>query len=171
MSENVTREELLKLDKRQLITFILNNIVKKPAEEKPPACNAAAPPGFDCIKLPPKPPMPSPGNTTSTPGTSLKAPPIPKIPPIESDGCGDFSRKKKQAATPEQLAGEKRIFVKCERCDKTFIIDLPKKLVLANPLEIVPVTILHHPEHALTVYLDQNFESRRDYVSEIFHLK
>ncbi|MBN2151366.1 MAG: hypothetical protein JW839_07975 [Candidatus Lokiarchaeota archaeon] len=171
MPEQITRDELQKLDKRQLIAFILNNIAKSPGDVNPPACNAAAPPGFDDIKLPPKPALVLPGAPGAGPGAPLKAPPIPKIPPIAGDACGDFSRKKKQAATPEQLAGEKRIFVKCERCDKTFIIDLPKKIVLDNPLEIVPVTILHHPEHALTVYLDQNFESRRDYVSEIFHLK
>nr|MDO8116311.1 hypothetical protein [Candidatus Sigynarchaeota archaeon] len=70
----------------------------------------------------------------------------------------------------EQITGKKRIFVKCERCDKTFIIDLPRALVLSSPLEVVPVTIMHGKEHALTVYLDQNFESRRDYVSELFYL-
>ncbi len=171
MSEKITRDELQKLDKRQLISFILNSVAKTSGDEKPPACNAAVPPGFDCIKLPPKPAIGTPGVTAATPGAPLKAPPIPKIPAIPGDACGDFTKKKKQTATPEQIAGDKRIFVKCERCDKTFIIDLPRKLVLSNPLEIVPVTILHHPDHALTVYLDQNFESRRDYVSEIFTLK
>ena len=171
MSEKITRVELQKLDKRQLISFILNNVAKNMGDEKPPVCNAMAPPGFDDIKLPPKPTIGAPGIATATPGAPLKAPPIPKIPAISGDACGDFTKRKKQTVTPEQLAGDKRIFVKCERCDKTFIIDLPKKLVLSNPLEIVPVTILHHADHALTVYLDQNFESRRDYVSEIFTLK
>nr|MDO8083245.1 hypothetical protein [Candidatus Sigynarchaeum springense] len=170
MSEKITREELQKLDKRQLISFILNNMTKKMGDEKPPKINAIAPPGFSDIKLPSKPAMLSPGTAAATPGTPLNAPPIPKIPPIAGDACGDFT-KKKQAATPEQLAGEKRIFVKCERCDKTFIIDLPRRLVLESPLEVVPVTILHNANHALTVYLDQNFESRRDYISEIFNLK
>ncbi|NMC05739.1 MAG: hypothetical protein GYA24_11030 [Candidatus Lokiarchaeota archaeon] len=164
MSEKVTREELQKLDKHQLIAFILNNIVKKAGDEKPPACNATSPPGFGDIKLPAKP--------GAAPSPPLKCPPIPKTPPpVPGDACGDFSKKKRFIASPDQVVGEKRIFVKCERCDKTFIIDLPKKIVLSNPLEVVPVTILHHPEHALTVYLDQNFESRRDYVSELFTLK
>jgi hypothetical protein len=170
MSEKVTRADLQKLDKHQLIAFILSYVAKGAGEEKPPACSAAAPPGFDAIKLPAK-QAAAPCMNVATPGVPLKPPPIPKTPPIPGDACGDFSKKKKIIASPDLVVGEKRIFVKCERCDKTFIIDLPKSLVLSNPLEIVPVTILHHPEHALTVYLDQNFESRRDYVSEIFHLK
>jgi hypothetical protein len=170
MSEKVTREDLQKLDKHQLISFILNSVAKKAGDEKPPACNATAPPGFDGLKLPVK-GASSAGLNACMPGVPLKAPPIPKTPPVPGDACGDITKKKKRVPSAEQLAGEKRIFVKCERCDKTFIIDLPKRLVLSSPLEVVPVTILHHPEHALTVYLDQNFESRRDYVSEIFHLK
>jgi hypothetical protein len=168
MSEKVTREGLEKLDKKQLITFILNTFAKKGGDEKAPACNATAPPGFDCIKMPAKPVSPS---GIVVPGASIKAPPVPKTPPIQGDACGDFTTKKKRVLSPDQMTGEKRIFVKCERCDKTFIIDLPKRIVLASPLEVVPVTILHKSDHALTVYLDQNFESRRDYVSEIFHLK
>ncbi len=170
MSEKVTRTELQRLDKHQLIAFILSHVAKSAGEVKPPACNAAVPPGFDDIKLPAKPGA-APGLNSASAGVPLKPPPTPMTPPIPGDACGDFSQKKKQVISADLAVGEKRIFVKCERCDKTFIIDLPKSLVLSNPLEIVPVTILHHPEHALTVYLDQNFESRRDYVSEIFHLK
>jgi len=169
MAQKLTREDLLKLDKHQLIAFILKNFQKTTPDEKPPACNAASPPGFDGIKLPAKPPtvlcIASPAKDAAP-----KLPPIPKTPPIP-DVCNDFTKKKKKVVPPEMVEGEKRVFVKCERCDKTFIIDLPKRIVLSNPNEVVPVTLLHAEDHALTVYLDQNFESRRDYVSEIFRIK
>ena len=169
MSKKLTREELTNLDKKQLIAFILKSQKTAP-DENPPACNADAPPGFDCITLPDKPPAAAGIMAMKKGGMQLKAPPIPKVPPVPAS-CDDLSTKKKKVVDTDSITGEKRIFVKCERCDKTFIIDLPKKIVLANPLEVVPVTLLHAEDHALTVYLDQNFESRRDYVSEIYTIE
>jgi len=169
MPQKLTREELTRLDKKQLIAFILKSQKTAP-DENPPACNAEAPPGFDCMTLPEKPPA-APGIMAMQKGKMpFKAPPIPKTPPVPA-ACDDLTQKKKEAVDPEIITGVKRIFVKCERCDKTFIIDLPKKIVLANPLQVVPVTLLHAEDHALTVYLDQNFESRRDYVSEIYTIE
>ena len=172
MSQKLTREELNKLDKKQLITFILKSQSQKTAPtERPPACNAPAPPGFDCITLPSNPPAAAGIMAMQRGNMPLKAPPIPKVPPVPA-ACDDLSVQKKQVVVdPETITGVKRIFVKCERCDKTFIIDLPKKIVLSNPLQVVPVTLLHAEDHALTVYLDQNFESRRDYVSEIYTIE
>lgn len=164
MAKKLTREELTKLDKKQLIAFILKSQRTAP-DENPPVFNADSPPGFEDITLPEKPPV-APGiMAMQRRKVPVKAPPIPKV--ISET---DFS-KTKEPIDPEKIEGVKRIFVKCERCDKTFIIDLPKKIVLSNPLEVVPVTLLHAEDHALTVYLDQNFESRRDYVSEIFQIE
>jgi hypothetical protein len=168
MAQKLTREELTKLDKKQLIAFILKS--QKTTPDAPPICNANAPPGFECMTLPDKPPAAAGIMAMQRGNMALKAPPIPKVPPVPVS-CDDTSTKKKTVVDPETITGEKRIFVKCERCNKTFIIDLPKKIVLSNPLEVVPVTLLHAEDHALTVYLDQNFESRRDYVSEIYTIE
>lgn len=161
-STRLTQHELERLTKSQLIAFIMKNM--QPCNEgEAKLCIEEPPADFSKIALPPKPvlgvPAPPPG-----PGAP---PPLPACPPVP-DNPAMAGVKKKKALPPEDVSGTKKIFVKCERCDKTFIIDLPRVLVLSNPLEVVPVTILHAPEHALTVYLDQNFESRRDYISELF---
>ncbi|MHA1793814.1 MAG: hypothetical protein ACTSVI_14315 [Promethearchaeota archaeon] len=156
-----SEEELMNLSKKQLVNFILQKLSKK--EETGPAINVLEPPGF---KLPPKlPPKPIIFNQSDY--SPLKLKPPSKLPPVPDKATGE---RKKKAMSPDEVSGTKKIFVKCERCDQTLIIDLPRCLVLCNPLEVVPVTILHAKDHALTVYLDQNFESRRDYISELFIL-
>jgi hypothetical protein len=73
-----------------------------------------------------------------------------------------------------QLDGEKRIFVRCERCERTLKVNVPRKIVLENNLEVVPVSIVHGNEtnkHVLTVYLDPDFKSRRDKVSDVLFLE
>lgn len=162
-AETPSREELMQLSKAQLVNYILNE--KTPINVGGPQLNVMEPPSMKDLKLPPK----CPGMVITPADYRPITTAVPTPPPIPQDP----SQKPKDInkLKPADLEGIKKIFVKCERCDKTFIIDLPRKLVLANPLEVVPVTILHHEEHALTVYLDQNFESRRDYISEIYVLE
>ena len=167
MSKRLSKEELSDLTKNQLISYILKNT--QPINEGGPKMSINnPPPGFDNIKLPPKPNF-NPNNILITPKDygPLDQKPIAAPPPIPDSPLGPG---KKNIISEKEAEGTKKIFVKCERCDETFIIDLPRKLVLTNPLEVVPVTLLHAEDHALTVYLDQNFESRRDYISEIFKL-
>ncbi|MBD3187214.1 hypothetical protein GF325_10325 [Candidatus Bathyarchaeota archaeon] len=162
MSQGTINEEELKaLSKEQLISFIVKNF-KKCNEGEPKVGVMEPPGGLACIKLP------SPRvniNPLDYKPLNLKVAPPPPVP-----RRSDEAVRKKNILPPEELEGTRKIFVKCERCDRTFIIDIPRRLVLANPLEVVPVTIMHDEEHALTVYLDQNFESRRDYISEIYVL-
>ncbi|MFX0100836.1 MAG: hypothetical protein ACFFCS_14770 [Candidatus Hodarchaeota archaeon] len=163
--ENLTEEELMKLTKSQLVNYILKNI-KKRSSEGPPQISIKPPPSIGTVNHPPKiPPMNTLRISQKDYGKldSATPPPIPNNPNVPN--------KPKNILKEEEIKGKKKIFVKCEKCDKTYIIDLPRKIVLANPLEVVPVTILHAEDHALTVYLDQNFESRRDYISEIYTLE
>ncbi|MHA1791045.1 MAG: hypothetical protein ACTSVI_00280 [Promethearchaeota archaeon] len=111
------------------------------------------------IKMPPKVSIAPPG-AMKIPQISMKAPPIP--------GLGV---KKKKPSGP--ITGEKKIFVRCERCNKTLHVSIPKKLVLDNELEVVPISIIHGEkgnEHVLTVFLDPDFKSRRDRVSDVLYL-
>ncbi|MFX0099958.1 MAG: hypothetical protein ACFFCS_10265 [Candidatus Hodarchaeota archaeon] len=111
------------------------------------------------IKLPPKVSIALPGEIkvpTPAPGAP---PPIP----------GQIPMKKKPSGPIE---GEKKIFVRCDRCEKTINVAIPKKLVLDNELEVVPISIIHGDEgnkHVLTVFLDPDFKSRRDRVSDVIY--
>ncbi|MHA1680267.1 MAG: hypothetical protein ACTSUE_04625 [Promethearchaeota archaeon] len=159
--EKITEQELQTLTKEQLVSFIIKNL-QDCNEGDAQVCVSEPPGNFATMKLPPR--INVLGSNDYAP-MNLKPIVPPPIPPNPN-----LPVHPKKEISDDQMVGEKKIFVKCERCDKTFIIDLPRRLVMANPLEVVPVTILHDDSHALTVYLDQNFESRRDYVSEIYVL-
>ncbi len=91
------------------------------------------------------------------PITSMPIPPVP----------GDHVTKHKPA---EPVEGHKDIFVRCERCNQTLKVNIPRKIVLENELELVPVSIVHGTDtskHVLTVFLDPDFHSRRDRVSDL----
>lgn len=107
------------------------------------------------IKMPPKVAIAPPG-TVSLPPPAAVAPPIP----------GQIAKKKPTGP----VEGEKKIYVRCERCNKTLPVNIPKNLVLDNELEVVPVSIVHGEgasRHVLTVFLDPDFKSRRDRVSDL----
>jgi len=112
------------------------------------------------IKMPPKIAIapPSAGAMTALGGA---APPVPD----------DIGKKKKPSGPVE---GEKKIYVRCERCNRTLVVNIPRKLVLDNDLEVVPVSIVHgeaESKHILTVFLDPDFKSRRDRISDMLTLK
>jgi hypothetical protein len=113
------------------------------------------------IKMPPKIAIPAPG---------MAGLPVPMStpPPIPSEDGG----KKKKPSGP--IEGEKKIYVRCERCKKTIGVGIPRKLVLDNELEVVPISIVHGEgaeKHILTVFLDPDFKSRRDRVSDMLEFK
>nr|MDO8118227.1 hypothetical protein [Candidatus Sigynarchaeota archaeon] len=119
----------------------------------PPKVSALPPAG---MKMPPK-------ISIAAPGSSIKIVPPAVAPPVPGG-----ETKKKVPSGP--VEGEKFIFVFCEKCAKTLRVPVPKKLVLDNELEVVPVSIIHGEgaqKHVLTVYLDGDFKSRRDYVSDM----
>ncbi len=95
------------------------------------------------------------------PITSMPIPPVP----------GDNFTKHKPA---EPVDGHKEIFVRCERCNQTLKVNIPRKVVLENELELVPVSIVHGNNasyHVLTVFLDPDFHSRRDRVSDVIFME
>jgi hypothetical protein len=108
------------------------------------------------IKMPPK--------------ISIAPPSILPVPGVAPPVPDDIGKKKKVTGPVE---GEKRIYVRCERCNKTLNVSIPKKLVLTNELEVVTISIIHGEgadQHVLTVYLDPDFKSRRDRVSDMLVL-
>ncbi|MEX2684463.1 MAG: hypothetical protein Q6373_023025 [Candidatus Sigynarchaeota archaeon] len=109
------------------------------------------------IKMPPK-------ITITPPGMGGLPVPTGTPPPIPGDEDG----KKKKPSGP--VEGEKKIYVRCGRCNKTLAVGIPRKLVLDNELEVVPISIVHgegDQKHVLTVFLDPDFKSRRDRVSDM----
>ncbi len=121
----------------------------------PPKVSSLPPSG---MKMPPK-------LSIAPPGSTIKLAPPAVAPPVPG-GEG-----KKKPSGPVQ--GEKQIFIWCDRCAKTLKVVVPKKLVLDNELEVVPVSVIHGDgtqKHVLTVYLDSDFKSRRDYVSDVLAL-
>jgi hypothetical protein len=133
---------------------------------------AAAPAGGPTIIRPsgPLPSIKTPPKISLAP-PSLGSIPIPGTAPPVPGGLGDEIRKKKPSGPVE---GNKKIYVRCERCNKTLAVSIPKRLVLDNESEVVPISILHGPDedkHVLTVYLDPDFKSRRDRVSDLINLE
>nr|MDO8084850.1 hypothetical protein [Candidatus Sigynarchaeum springense] len=130
----------------------------------PPATTPAAQPAvikagttLPPIKMPPK-------ITITPPGMGGLPVPTGTPPPIP----GEEEGKKKKPSGP--IEGEKKIYIRCERCNKTLAVGIPRKLVLDNELEVVPVSIVHgegDQKHILTVFLDPDFKSRRDRVSDM----
>ena len=121
----------------------------------PKVIQAAGP--LPSIKAPPKISIAAPG--------PMKLPTPKAAPPIPG------ASKKKKPSGP--ITGEKKIYVRCERCEKTLAVKIPKQLVLDNELEVVPVSIIHGEgaeKHILTVHLDGDFKSRRDRVSDMIAL-
>ncbi|MHA1684344.1 MAG: hypothetical protein ACTSUE_25630 [Promethearchaeota archaeon] len=112
------------------------------------------------IKMPPKIAIAAPG--------AMKIPvPVPGAPPPIPGGI-----TKQKPTGP--VTGEKKIFVRCDRCQKTLGVKIPKKLVLDNELEVVPISIIHGEgdnKHILTVFLDPDFKSRRDRVSDMLYFE
>ena len=89
---------------------------------------------------------------------------IPQVP-------GTINTKKK---LDSPVDGEKLIFVRCDRCEKTLRVKIPRKLILENEEEIVPISIVHGANgnrHVLTVYLAPDFRSRRDKVSDVIFVE
>lgn len=130
------------------------------SSSQPTIVKAAVP--LPPIKMPPKIAVPLPGMGALPVPMGGAAPPIP----------GEDGGRKKKPSGP--IEGEKKIYVRCERCNKTLGVGIPRKLVLDNELEVVPISIVHGEgadKHILTVFLDPDFKSRRDRVSDLIEFR
>jgi len=68
--------------------------------------------------------------------------------------------------------GKKAILVNCQRCDAVIFVPVPVELVFNSNLPVVPITYVHYnPEgkdkHGITVFLDHDFDIRRQRISDI----
>ncbi|MFX1276355.1 MAG: hypothetical protein ACFFBP_17530 [Promethearchaeota archaeon] len=71
-----------------------------------------------------------------------------------------------------EKAGKKAILVNCERCNGVIFVPVPPEMVLNSELPVVPITYVHYnPErkdkHGITIYLDHDFDIRRQRLSDI----
>jgi hypothetical protein len=68
--------------------------------------------------------------------------------------------------------GKKAILVNCQRCNAVIFAPIPVELVLNSNLPVVPITYVHYnPEgkdkHGITIFLDHDFDIRRQRISDI----
>ena len=68
--------------------------------------------------------------------------------------------------------GKKLVLVNCDRCKEVIIVPIPDYLILNSQLPIVPVSYVHkNPSgedlHCITLFLDHDFDVRRQRISEV----
>lgn len=66
----------------------------------------------------------------------------------------------------------KIVFAQCDRCNAVISIPVPKHLVLNSELPLVPISYVHKNKdgedlHCITIYLDHDFDIRRDILSDV----
>lgn len=66
----------------------------------------------------------------------------------------------------------KVVLVNCERCKGVIPVPIPKKAVLDSDLPVVPISYVHKnlqkkDQHCLTIYLDHDFDIRRQRISDV----
>ena len=64
------------------------------------------------------------------------------------------------------------VLVNCQRCQEVIPIPVPKGMVLDSDLPVVAVSYVHtnkegNDQHCLTLYLDHDFDIRRQRISEV----
>jgi len=66
----------------------------------------------------------------------------------------------------------KVVLVNCERCKAIIPVPVPKKAVLKSELPVVPISYVQKnlqkkDQHCLTIYLDHDFDIRRQRISDV----
>lgn len=66
----------------------------------------------------------------------------------------------------------KVVLVNCERCKEVIPVPVPKRIVLNSKLPVVPVSYVHNnskgcDQHCITIYLDHDFDIRRESLSDV----
>ena len=64
------------------------------------------------------------------------------------------------------------VLVNCQRCNEVIPIPIPKNMILNSDLPVVAVSYIHknkigNDQHCLTLYLDHDFDIRRQRISEV----
>ena len=68
------------------------------------------------------------------------------------------------------------VLVNCERCGKVIPVPIKKNLIYQSELPVVPISYIHYNSdgkdlHSLTVYLDHDFDIRRQRYSDVIFSK
>ncbi|MFW9876380.1 MAG: hypothetical protein ACFFG0_25070 [Candidatus Thorarchaeota archaeon] len=66
----------------------------------------------------------------------------------------------------------KVVLVNCQRCKAVIPVPIPKRAVLDSELPVVPISYVHknlqkEDQHCLTIYLDHDFDIRRQRISDV----
>jgi hypothetical protein len=68
--------------------------------------------------------------------------------------------------------GTKVVLVNCDRCNEVILVPIPPDIVLKSDLPVVPLSYIHKnkeggDQHCITIYLDHDFDVRRQRISEV----
>lgn len=66
--------------------------------------------------------------------------------------------------------GIKVVLVNCERCKEILPIPVPENIVKTSELPVVPISYVHEKDadqHCITIYLDHDFDIRRQRMSDV----
>ena len=66
----------------------------------------------------------------------------------------------------------KVVLVNCERCKEIIAVPIPRAFLLKSELPVVPVSYVHKnskkkDQHCITLYLDHDFDIRRQRISDV----
>lgn len=66
----------------------------------------------------------------------------------------------------------KVVLVNCERCKEIIAVPIPKKTISQSELPVVPISYIHknakgRDQHNITLYLDHDFDIRRQRISDV----
>ena len=66
----------------------------------------------------------------------------------------------------------KVVLVNCERCKEIIPVPIPKKHIIKSDLPVVPISYVHSnsyrkDQHCITLYLDHDFDIRRQRISDV----
>ncbi len=103
---------------------------------------------------------------------NLAAPAVPEPPKLKRKIDLKFNEKVMSNLVNSEDQAEKVVLVNCEVCNEVISISIPKELVINSDLPIVPISYVHYTkkkekEHCITVYLDHDFDVRRQRISEV----
>ena len=66
----------------------------------------------------------------------------------------------------------KVVLVNCERCEEIIAVPIPRKFVTESKIPVVPISYVHKnpkrkDKHCITLYLDSDFDIRRQRISDV----
>jgi len=120
-----------------------------------------------------------PETSTSTQEMDMLAPEVPEPPKPEkklSLENSDLSISVMDEIKDIDSESTNVVLVNCERCGKVIPVPIKKNLIYQSELPVVPISYIHYNSdgkdlHSLTVYLDHDFDIRRQRYSDVIFSK